>query len=640
MECDNNEEEKNKEKEKKDKNDKNEEIKKHSDFLNTKDKKYKIIKNRTKNHILNIVAYLINNRNDFPEKLKPSDLEIILETDSINSTYNNMKYKTKLSYSTFNPKRDLVSNIHLYQQIPAEIEINDEYYTNNEDNIIINIYPEIKKGIILDITQFPFFTYEEEDLHAINKDEIKNLLVCDDSTYNLCVYITDYKQKGSEQISMIENILETDMFFDYFKNIFVFIQLDTQSKINDIKNDEKLKSYLIKNEKNENIENNNNKYKEKIKLFFNFVSSYNIKEKNHYLINIFGENKRLFLDELEENYDNKNYFFILDNNKKIVEIQPLKKLGEIITLLLLKLKKNKNNNKLLLFEQKEIEEKKRIKDAIKLIHFITNIKKLNLNYIFNIKFKISFSVIPDDNLTKIDIKKINQIRLEGEFFTKECNYIKEIQENLKSSSTYEINLKEMKTIDIDIDFKNMECEKCKNIIKEDDYLYYCYICKLKYCYECVQSQLKNKMKKDKYIDKKHHLLFFKTKDINNFKEIEKIKLGKNKFAECDEDDLGSWSSTRCNGCSKSLNNYYRYLCLSCRKGMRQNGGYIDFCSKCIEKMCNNKNDKENLEKTANGIIDNFHDFLSDFKFKVEHFHDTHLYLMMPYQIASGGYDDF
>ena len=57
-------------------------------------------------------------------------------------------------------------------------------------------------------------------------------------------------------------------------------------------------------------------------------------------------------------------------------------------------------------------------------------------------------------------------------------------------------------------------------------------------------------------------------------------------------------------------------------------------------MCNNKNDKENLEKTANGIIDNFHDFLSDFKFKVEHFHDTHLYLMMPYQIASGGYDDF
>ena len=111
---------------------------------------------------------------------------------------------------------------------------------------------------------------------------------------------------------------------------------------------------------------------------------------------------------------------------------------------------------------------------------------------------------------------------------------------------------------------NMECEKCKNIIKEDDYLYYCYICKLKYCYECVQSQLKNKMKKDKYIDKKHHLLFFKTKDINNFKEIEKIKLGKNKFAECDEDDLGSWSSTRCNGCSKSLNNYYRYLCLSCK----------------------------------------------------------------------------
>ena len=160
--------------------------------------------------------------------------------------------------------------------------------------------------------------------------------------------------------------------------------------------------------------------------------------------------------------------------------------------------------------------------------------------------------------------------------------------------------------DIDIDFENMECEKCKNIIKEDDYLYYCYTCKVKYCYNCVQEQLKKEKKKDKYIDKKHNLIFFKTKDKNNFKEIEETKLGKNKFVETEEEDLVSWSSTRCNGCGSGLNNgMQRYLCLSCKKGRRQSGGYIDFCSKCINKMCNNKNDKEQIERTANGIIDNF-----------------------------------
>ena len=57
-------------------------------------------------------------------------------------------------------------------------------------------------------------------------------------------------------------------------------------------------------------------------------------------------------------------------------------------------------------------------------------------------------------------------------------------------------------------------------------------------------------------------------------------------------------------------------------------------------MCKDKKEKERLEKTANEIIDNFGNFLNDYSIKVEHHHDKHIYLMMPFQVVGGGYDEF
>ena len=84
-----------------------------------KKQKYKIMRNKTKANLLNMVSFLIYNKNNFEEKLKPSDLEITLETSSNISTYNELKYKMKLNYASFNPKRDLIKNIKLYKQFPA-----------------------------------------------------------------------------------------------------------------------------------------------------------------------------------------------------------------------------------------------------------------------------------------------------------------------------------------------------------------------------------------------------------------------------------------------------------------------------------------------------------------------------------------
>ena len=44
--------------------------------------KYKLMKTKFKNYLLNLISYILNNKNNFDEKLNPSDLEIILESNS------------------------------------------------------------------------------------------------------------------------------------------------------------------------------------------------------------------------------------------------------------------------------------------------------------------------------------------------------------------------------------------------------------------------------------------------------------------------------------------------------------------------------------------------------------------------------
>ena len=53
-------------------------------------------------------------------------------------------------------------------------------------------------------------------------------------------------------------------------------------------------------------------------------------------------------------------------------------------------------------------------------------------------------------------------------------------------------------------------------------------------------------------------------------------------------------------------------------------------------MCKNKKDMENLEKKADEMFTGFNnDFFDDYEFKIEHKHENHVYLMMPYQLGSG-----
>ena len=86
----------------------------------------KLLTNKAKNSLINLLSFLINNKNDFNEKIKPSELEIKLITDSDMSFTNQLIYKIQINYLSFNEKRDIFKNMSKYKKIPTDVELRDE----------------------------------------------------------------------------------------------------------------------------------------------------------------------------------------------------------------------------------------------------------------------------------------------------------------------------------------------------------------------------------------------------------------------------------------------------------------------------------------------------------------------------------
>ena len=138
-------------------------------------KKKIILGNRkAENYLFNTVSFLLNNKNNFIEKLNSNDIEIELLTNSNLSFIDKLIYKLKLNNNSFNPKRDINKNIDKYKEIPPKIELRDEFYSNEKffDEININFYPNLHKNINLDLSLFPFWYYNIEK-KSIEKYDIK-----------------------------------------------------------------------------------------------------------------------------------------------------------------------------------------------------------------------------------------------------------------------------------------------------------------------------------------------------------------------------------------------------------------------------------------------------------------------------------
>ena len=584
-------------------------------------KRSEILSNKAKNYLINLISHLINNKNDFKEKIKPSDLEFKLETNSDISSINQLIYKLEINYSTFNTKRDIVKNIKKYKDISLYIKMNDEYYSDKLvfQNINLNYFPNIRKGITLDLSLFQFHTYNKEKRNIEKFKFLKNNNKNINCKFKLFIYLFHSDETEINKIdSIIENLNKNNnKIWEYFENIYVIFQIYKPEIILNLMTYEKINKYIFIDNSNQN---------NKIIFLFNSLKSY---ENEDNLINIF-QNKQNNNNSNNNKY-NKDYFFILDQNNKIIKLKKLGLINETINYFLFKLKGNINNN--FFIKEKQINKQKKLKKMKDLLIFISKLKKLD--YIFDFNFNISINITINDDLTDIELKKINSLIIAGEFIKKEYKYLLELFNDIRQKNCT-FNAIEIPTIDIDIDFTNMNCNKCKKIIQDNTFLYYCYICKIKYCIECVQQQLKNNGK-EKYIDQKHNLIFFKTRDKSQFLNIEKSKLGNNKFAQINNDnDFDNKHNAECSGCQSNFYGTERYICLKCKRGLVSGNGFIDYCGKCIDNMCNNKEEMEKLEKKAKGTFqfsDN-NNFIRDHKIDVNHIHEEHIYLMLPLQIKN------
>jgi Zn finger protein HypA/HybF involved in hydrogenase expression len=309
--------------------------------------------------------------------------------------------------------------------------------------------------------------------------------------FKLFISLPKLDKTSLKRISIIlENLNIIKNINDFFENVFIIIN-------------DKSKGEILQKIENEALDDifgkNNNNYKVEIKYIFNIDSYYDMNKDSEQIINIFNYQQNLG----EEN----EYFFILDSHNKIISIKnELELLIKKVSFVIFKLSKfiNKDSSSntdidLMSFLKEKESIKQKNNDILKeILYFISKLKKLD--YLFDLNFDISFNASVNEELTDIIIRRINLVKVEGEFRTKEYQIINKLLNSFDlPKDKINFNLKEIQTIDIEIDFTDMKCTKCSKSIPEDKFLYYCFLCKTKYCLECVHEQLKKKGK-EKFTD--------------------------------------------------------------------------------------------------------------------------------------------
>ena len=576
----------------------------------------KFMKNKSKYNLINTISYILNNLNPFGDELSKDDFKIIFQSDSDRSNIDSINYLIELNNKSFNPKRDTINNNSKYKDLKDlknSMQLSDDEYYGNIQSISIekiNLFPKIQKGLNLNMSCFPFYYYNKE------KKEIEKFIFNNKIKKNvLIIYSVENTIQNMDEFKRtIDDLDDIQFFWDFFDCIYFIYQL-------------KKKDQIYNMVKNSNYFYDKNK-PDKIKHIFNLVSSYEDKTNTEIPMNIFYRDKH-----------DGDYFFIIDKENNVVKYKEINNMLRIIEIFIKKEKnKQKNNNNTNNTTDIELKEND---ELIEIFKFINNIKKLN--YIFLMSFRFNVEAYLSKNTDDIYIKKINSLRINGEFRTKEYNLLQKLFKKFEHSNKIKLIIKELPTIDIDIDFTNMKCLKCSNEIPNNKEFYYCYICKTKYCYECIQQQLKQKGKK-KFIDQKHNLLFLKTRNKELLKNLDKSKLGSNKFAESTNDNqFDNKHNASCNGCGSDFKNSARYICFNCRPGRLMSGGFVDFCGECIDKMCKNENERINIEeRTHETVYCRDNNFISGHKIEITHNHENHVYMMIAaqYNQVSATYYDF
>ena len=205
-------------------------------------------------------------------------------------------------------------------------------------------------------------------------------------------------------------------------------------------------------------------------------------------------------------------------------------------------------------------------------------------YDYKFKFVLEKKIKFDENFNRVG-KELKRINLEGFLFENEKktldNYIsKEVYSSL-SQDFFTPNITLMKEEILNL---KKVCDKCQTKLEKKNY-YACFWCKISFCEECGEVKDMTKIGPERY-SHNHNLIFINSKIHAKVIKLETHKLGHNLFEKVQNIDFDLTEKfSDCNGCRKYIKKGYRFTCLNCVPGYREEG-YNDICEKCFTVLKN------------------------------------------------------
>ena len=544
--------------------------------------------------------YLLNGitKKKFSEGLTISDFDIILSTNEAEDK--EIFHSLNICNTKFDPKTAPSRKVINYSDLKEVIEpfINGRKIAEeNFKEVTIHIYPKIRRNLRFDISSLNYkvvknnkvvdYKMEHSNTNPNNKD-----ILC------ICSFKLDgEKHKFGKILQLLGQFKQFEKeFFEYHRIAYIIFFVKEENSI--LSEYEKFPDEMKK--VNENYD--------KVRMIF--------------YINPHGENDEEISNIYSFNDFGKNFYFHMNYNHEIYRADDMLCSGDII--------ENSINRK---NKEKELNKNKTLQHLINerneafyiFYNFLKHIK--DYKYFLYMSFNFEVCLRYDEN-SNLSINYIDFSHIIAELRTKEFNLIKKVAYVLKPDI---IDIEEIKTTDISIDFSEMDCYICGNKIGNTDDFYYCYKCKYKYCTSCVIKNYNENNGKGKFIDPKHNLLYFKTRDLNSFKDIDEHKLGNDLFSQCTDESKLSDHNAVCNGCHGDFIDSPRYLCLHCRPGKKHSDGYYDYCFKCIQHMMSGDEEGKEMQKIEERIYSEETRLLYEEKETYRHDNDKHIYLMIAMQ---------
>ena len=570
-----------------------------------------LLQTKAKTILLNILRTIINDESlfDSEEKIDPKEIIIDVFSTSDKGSLGNLYYSIFIQNSTFNPLRDKNINLTKYKQINSMIfNLKDECnlpVSKSSMNVLLNFIPYLHKRIQLDFSLFKFYFHNGKITNRfILQPQINS------SQKYIFIYINDIENniKKNQLTDIVNTLTKMKIIWNTFSYVYIIIPANSESHMKKI--------FTILPE--EIVPNN--KINKNISTVFLIED-----ESEEQYINIFKNKYSLIKND---------YYFILNNKNNILEIKNLSTILENLKKTVYIIDSYHNDPIQSLKNEKSILKEKSKNIFLYVLNFLNNIK--SMNYLFNFSYNFQISISLNKNLDDFSLLKAKKIKVGGNLRTKDFLEFQKIFTETKIPN-FQFDIKEIPTIDIEINFDTeIFCKICNTIILKNTDHYYCYICKDNYCFKCVKNNFEKNQNKNKFIDNKHNLLFFKTNNKNSFINIDKKKLGKNLFAEENATKFKDYHSACCDGCSGGFFNSPRFICLNCRPGIYNIGGYNDYCIACIEHMMKNddigKNILDKEEIISCGVFEKTHKLIN------KHNHEEHVYLMVALERSDCKYE--